>query len=193
MSSALKFSIYRQSCWGYVMVYISRIQHPRNVCMISSLIIFRSITVTSWWVRWRLKSPASRLLTQPFIQAKIKENIKALRHGLFEGNSPVTVEFRTQRVSNAENVSIWWRHHEVLKSNLGGWSKVSSMNVLKQLHINSLRPPVMTCHHYQPKRRLMVSTPWESLNIKTSKIDRLDGGMKDRAFAYRDMISKSLL
>ena len=34
------------------------------------------ITMTSWWVRWRLKSSA----TQPFIQAQIKENIKAPRH-----------------------------------------------------------------------------------------------------------------
>ena len=38
------------------------------------------ITVTSQWVRWRLKSPASPLFTQPFIRAQIKENIKALRH-----------------------------------------------------------------------------------------------------------------
>ena len=27
------------------------------------------------------------------------------------GNSPVTDEFPAQRVSNAENVSIWWLHH----------------------------------------------------------------------------------
>ena len=27
------------------------------------------------------------------------------------GNSPVTGEFPAQMVSNAENVSIWWRHH----------------------------------------------------------------------------------
>ena len=38
------------------------------------------ITITSQWVWWRLKSPASRLFTQPFIQMQIKENIKALRH-----------------------------------------------------------------------------------------------------------------
>ena len=38
------------------------------------------ITMTSKWARWRLKSPASRLFTQPFIQAQIKENIKAPRH-----------------------------------------------------------------------------------------------------------------
>ena len=31
--------------------------------------------------------------------------------GLCEVNSPVTGEFPTQRVSNAEKVSIWWRHH----------------------------------------------------------------------------------
>ena len=29
-------------------------------------------------------------------------------------NSPVTGEFPTQRASNAENVSIWWRHHDQL-------------------------------------------------------------------------------
>ena len=39
--------------------------------------------MTSWWVRWSLKSPASRLFTQPVIQAQIKENIKALRHWPF--------------------------------------------------------------------------------------------------------------
>ena len=38
------------------------------------------ITVTSQWARWRLKSPASQLFTQPFIQVQIKENIKVQRH-----------------------------------------------------------------------------------------------------------------
>ena len=32
--------------------------------------------------------------------------------GLCAGNSPVTGEFPAQMASNAENVSIWWRHHE---------------------------------------------------------------------------------
>ena len=34
-----------------------------------------SITVTSWWAQWRLKSPVSRSFTQPFIQVQIKQNI----------------------------------------------------------------------------------------------------------------------
>ena len=32
--------------------------------------------------------------------------------GLCAGNSPGTGEFPAQMVSNAENVSIWWRHHD---------------------------------------------------------------------------------
>ena len=30
----------------------------------------------------------------------------------FAGKSPGTGEFPVQMASNAENVSIWWRHHE---------------------------------------------------------------------------------
>ena len=37
------------------------------------------ITMTSYWERWRLKSPASPLFTQLLVQAKLK-NIKAPRH-----------------------------------------------------------------------------------------------------------------
>ena len=69
------------------------------------------ITITSQWARWRLKSSASRLLTQPFIQAQIKETIRALFTGLCAGNSSVTDENPAQMASNAENVSIRWRHH----------------------------------------------------------------------------------
>ena len=46
----------------------------------SSDIEQESITMTSQWVGWRLKSPASRLFTQPFIRAQNKENIKAPLH-----------------------------------------------------------------------------------------------------------------
>ena len=35
--------------------------------------------------RWRLKSPALHLFTQPFIQTQIEENIKAPRHWPFCG------------------------------------------------------------------------------------------------------------
>ena len=61
------------------------------------------ITVTSLWARLRFKSPASRLFAQPFVQAQI--------HWRLGGESPVIGGFPSQRASNAEYVSIWWRHH----------------------------------------------------------------------------------
>ena len=63
-----------------------------------------------WQQKERLKSSAFRLLTQPYVQAQIKENITDPRHWLCDGNSPVTGEFPAQKTSNAEDVSIWWRH-----------------------------------------------------------------------------------
>ena len=40
-----------------------------------------------------------------------KKTSKLRVTGLCEGNSPATGEFPAQRASDAENVSIWWRHH----------------------------------------------------------------------------------
>ena len=38
--------------------------------------------------------------------------------GLYAGNSPRTGEFRSQKASNAENGSIWWRHHAFVRQHL---------------------------------------------------------------------------
>ena len=61
-------------------------------------------------MQWRLKSPASWFFTQPFVQAQIKANIKSPRHWPLWGKPPVIGEFPAHRASNAEDVSIWWRH-----------------------------------------------------------------------------------
>ena len=57
------------------------------------------------------KQPQDCLLNRLF-RRRSKKISKFCIIGLFEGNSPVTDEFATQRVSNAENVPIWWRHHD---------------------------------------------------------------------------------
>ena len=43
----------------------------------------------------------------------MKENIKAPRHWLLWGEFASDRWIPAQRDSNAENVSIWWRHHEL--------------------------------------------------------------------------------
>ena len=55
--------------------------------------------------------------------------------GLCEENLPVTGEFHSQRVSNAENVSIWCRHHVIGSS----WSGLMRfIQSLQWLLLNSL-------------------------------------------------------
>ena len=78
-------------------------------CYYSDLCQYSDVSIMM--SQWCLKSPASPLFTQPFSQPQIKENNKAPRYWPRAGNSPVTGEFPAQRASNAENVSIWWRHH----------------------------------------------------------------------------------
>ena len=58
--------------------------------------------------------PHDGLLNRLF-KVQIKENIKALRQWPLCGEFTMTGEFPAQRASNAENVSIWWRHHEIIE------------------------------------------------------------------------------
>ena len=47
---------------------------------------------------------------------------------LCAGNSPVTGEFPAQSASNAENLSIWWRHHASQRaSNVVVWDAITLM------------------------------------------------------------------
>ena len=55
--------------------------------------------------------PHDCLLSRLF-KHRWKKTSKLRVTGLCVGNSPVTGEFLAQRASNAEDVSIWWRHHE---------------------------------------------------------------------------------
>ena len=54
--------------------------------------------------------PRECLLSRLFGR-RSKKTSKLQVTGLCAGNSPGTGEFPAQRASNAENVSIWWRHH----------------------------------------------------------------------------------
>ena len=77
--------------------------------------IVHHITMPALWVRWRLKSPASRLFVKHLLRCRSKKTSKLRVTGLCAGNSPVTGEFPAQKACNAENISNWWRHHELLR------------------------------------------------------------------------------
>ena len=81
-----------------------------------------------WWhssLQWRNNehrgvSNHQRLdcLLNRLFSHRPKKTPKLRTTGLCEGNSVVTVDFPAQRVSNAENVSTWWRHHVILWQSL---------------------------------------------------------------------------
>ena len=56
--------------------------------------------------------------------------------GLCAGNSPGTGEFPAQMASNAENVSIWWRHHVTLVAFFVPYFDV--LNLLVYLPLSSM-------------------------------------------------------
>ena len=69
-------------------------------------------------LRWRHNGCDSVSNHQPrecllrrLIRRTSKKTSKLRVTGLCAGNSPGTGEFPAQMASNAENVSIWWRHH----------------------------------------------------------------------------------
>ena len=74
------------------------------------------------------------VFTQSFIQTQMKENIKAPRHWPLCGEFTGTGEFPAQKASNAENVSIWWRHHvDVIAYPL--WNQSQSMLPRREISV----------------------------------------------------------
>ena len=70
-------------------------------------------------LQWRHNGPDGVSSHQPhacllnrLFRRRSKKTSKFIVTGLCAENSPVTSEFPAQMASYAENVSIWWRHHE---------------------------------------------------------------------------------
>ena len=73
------------------------------------------ITMTSKWSRSVSNHQPLHCLFSRLFRRKSKITSKVRVTGLSAGNSPVTGEFTAQMASNAENVFIWWRHHDTAK------------------------------------------------------------------------------
>ena len=78
----------------------------------------------------------------------LKKTSKLRITGICEGNPAVTGGFPSQRSNNAENVSIWWRHHEV------GWvnrvpQTVEWAHDSHQFVIGCFLPPVVYWEHHR--------------------------------------------
>ena len=91
-------------------------------------------SIPYWYGRGSVPNhqPQHCLLNRSF-RRRLKKTSKLRVTGLCAGNSPGTGEFPAQMASNAENVSIWWRHlvdvtdymtSLVLVLRTNGWSEI---------------------------------------------------------------------
>ena len=104
-------------------------------------------------LRWRHNGRDSVFNHQPhgcllnrLFRRRSKKTSKLRITGLCAGNSPVVGEFPSQRASNAENVSIWWRHH----GNLRVPELAMSCSDFAKWLGTSLVAPVMTARRSLP-------------------------------------------
>ena len=106
-----------------------RYQHQTMPCWTRTLLLKDTLSlrtcrryINQKWrtsLRWRHNGldsvsnhqPPGCLLNRLF-RRKSKKTSKLRVTGLCAGNSPGTGEFSAQMASYAENVSIWWRHHD---------------------------------------------------------------------------------
>ena len=82
------------------------------------LLVHNNDIIDSMPLRWRHNGHDGVSNHQPYdclfnrlFRRRSKKTSKLCVTGLCVGNSPGTGEFPAQMASNAENVSIWWRHH----------------------------------------------------------------------------------
>ena len=110
----------------------NKAKHNKTVCIFLGIYCSSyGIVITPWIneyihvpLRWRHNDhtgvsnhqPHGCLLNRLF-RRKSKKTSKLRVTGLCVGNSPGTGEFPAQMASYAENVSIWWRHHDTTGCN----------------------------------------------------------------------------
>ena len=89
---------------------------PNDYFIIVTEVIIASIKYPLQWRHNELNDVLNHrrldCLLNRLFRRRTKNTWKLRITGLSEGNPPVTGGFPSQRASNAENVSIWWRHHD---------------------------------------------------------------------------------
>ena len=93
----------------------------------------------------------------------------------FAGNSPGTGEFPAQMANNAENVSIWWRHHGFLLQRTGNTKFWSFLCWQSEHVVNKQNKKQNKTKKQKPTELLVI---WDALTLKRchSLLLRHNGG-----------------
>ena len=97
-----------------------------------------------------LNHQPNHCLLKRLFRRRSKKTSKLRVTGLCMGDSPVTCEFPAQMASDAENVSIWWRHHDMC---------LVGRNELEVRVAVGKAPSDVDCAYCEQMPKLSVSTP----------------------------------
>ena len=125
-------------------------------------------------LRWRHNDHAGVSNLQPpgcllnrLFRRKSKKTSKLRVTGLCAGNSPGTGEFSAQMASYAENVSIWWRHHD--KSHYG--YNIPQQLIPIRLSIYKYHDDVIKLKHLPPYWSFVRGIHWSPVASLTKASD----------------------
>ena len=95
-----------------------------------------------------------------YSRRRSKKTSKLRVTGLCARNSPVTGEFPAQMASNAEDVSIWWRHHgktppvpHLCTASRWLFTSPSDLAIRWATWIQYSKPRIRRCHYLPPGSR----------------------------------------
>ena len=115
-----KYYLYAWSCLSFFFSFLSLLFLLIFWSGWISIAVCGPISARGGTLRWRHNDHAGVSNHQPhgcllnrLFRRKSKKTSKLRVTGLCAGNSPGTGEFPAQMASYAENVSIWWCHHEL--------------------------------------------------------------------------------
>ena len=129
---------------------------------------------SQYTLRWRHYARDSVSNHQPhdcllnhLFRRRSRKTSKLRVTGLCARNSPGTGEFPAQMASNAENVSIWWRHHVIA---VPWWHDMDTLSVSFTLcngsQLDSLhKGPGMTSFDFNHNR--VLSSQWSCRSFET--------------------------
>ena len=90
-----------------------------------------------------------------------------------EGNSPVTAQFLAQRASNAENVSILWRHHDIYNNFWHMWCLLTTVHRWKYISERPNSRAAMCMFSCKPHVCYFLSIGWPlTISSRTSSVLR---------------------
>ena len=112
----------RKSChYSWYLFYIWQCDKWHTKCVYHyRVVLYFCFLTMHWTLQWRHNGCLGVSYHQPhdcslnyLYRYRSKKTPKLRVTGLCVGNSLVTGKFAAQMASNAENISIWWRHHEI--------------------------------------------------------------------------------